>query len=302
MSVYFFKQKSGLCNQNIYVFEKYLNSHYLEIYKCAAHEMCRLACPQQILLWFMQWNWLKREPWSFSLSTFLSPTFLIPLLSVPNICSGKIPAKVPLWTSIFWYQVMLHQSSYIMSLQTYKMLLPPWHNLTRCHNTSSQKHDYCCYFFQSAPSSSMISVKTHRKVLLSLYHFSAPQRVPAKEAFRSQTRSGNTNPQLPHRWGDPGVTLGLAHTPKAPSWKSGQLPLRPWPWPSFPSSLQGCKSKGHISTRQQVSSLRCTRTSGRGNPEILPSLCSNNCEYPHRCQRPQKNKTPQRKTLHGKAS
>lgn len=36
MSVYFFKQKSGLCNQNIYVFEKYLSSRYLEIYKCAA--------------------------------------------------------------------------------------------------------------------------------------------------------------------------------------------------------------------------------------------------------------------------
>lgn len=109
--------------------------------------VCRLACPQQILPWFMQWNWLKWEPWSSSLSTFLSPTPLVPLLSVPNICSGKIPAKVPLWTSIFWYQVMLHQSSYIMSLQTYKMLLPPWHNLTRCHNTSSQKHYYCCYFF-----------------------------------------------------------------------------------------------------------------------------------------------------------
>lgn len=157
-------------------------------------------------------------------------------------------------------------------------------------------------FFQSAPSSSMISVKTHIRVLLSLHCFLAPQSVLAKEAFCSQTRSGNPNPQFSHHWGNPGVTLGLAHSPKAPSWKSGQLLLRPMAMAQLPTWPSGMQSKGLISTRQQVSSLRCTRTSGRGNPEILPSLGSNNYEYPHRCQRPQKKKTPQRKTLHGKAS
>lgn len=93
----------------------------------------------------------------------------------------------------------------------------------------------------------MISVKTHRKVLLSLYYFSAPQSVLAKEAFCSQTRSGNTNLRLSHRWGSPGVTLGLAHSPKVPSWKSGQLPLRPVAMaqlPKWPSGMQ--KQGAHI--------------------------------------------------------
>lgn len=157
-------------------------------------------------------------------------------------------------------------------------------------------------FFQPAPSSSVISVKTHRKVLLSLYSFSAPRSALAKEAstkfpgVETQIRSYGTAGAIPvSHWG--------WHTALAP-WteRVGSCLWGQWPWPSFPRSLPGCKSMGHISTRQRASSLWCTRTSGRGNPEILPSLGSNNYEYPQRCQRPQKKKTPQRKTLHGKAS
>lgn len=99
-------------------------------------------------------------------------------------------------------------------------------------------------FFQPAPSSSMISVKTHIRVLLSLCSFSAPQSVLAKEAFCSQTGSGNPNPQFLHRWGNPGVTLGLAHSPKAPSWNSGQLHEANGHGPASQVAFRDAKARG----------------------------------------------------------
>lgn len=182
------------------------------------------------------------------------------------------------------------------------MLLPPWHNLTWCHNTSSQKHYYCCYFFSLPlhpqwylwrPTEKYYWVSTtsrHHRARL-------PRKLFAhKPGVETQIRSSRTaGAILVSHWG-----WHTALRPQAE--RVGSCPWGQWPWTSFPSGLQGCKSKGLICTRQQTSSLWCTRASGRGNPEILPSLCSNNYEYPHRCQRPQKKKTPQRKTLHGKAS
>lgn len=175
---------------------------------------------------------------------------------------------------------MLHQSSYIMSLQTHKTLLPPWHNLTWCHNTSSQEHYYCCYFF---------SLPLHPQWYLwrpteKYYWVSAASRrhrarLPRKlfahrPGVETQTRSYCTSGAiLVSHWG-----WHTALRPRAE--RVGSCLWGQWPWLSFPSSLQGCRSKGHVSTGQQVSSLRCTRASGRGNPEILPSPCSNNYEIP----------------------
>lgn len=206
----------------------------------------RLACPQQILQWFTLWNWLKCKPWSFSLSTFLSPTPLVLLLSVPNICSGKIPAKFPLWT-VF---------SNIKSCCISQVIL--------CHF----KHTKCCYL----PDITWRDATTHQvRNMIIVVIFSAcpfilsdicedPQKSIIKSLLLLGTaeracqgskhkvsRSGNPNPQLWHCWGNPSVTLGLAHSPSTLNWKSGQLPLRPMAMaqlPKEPSRMQ--KHGAHI--------------------------------------------------------
>lgn len=127
----------------------------------------------------------------------------------------------------------------------------------------------------------------------------------AKEAFHSQSHIRLHG----WYWCHTRASMHPQVTGTAAAWsqKSGQLPLRPWPWSGFQVAFRNAKSRSTLQplpTKQQVSSLWCSRATGQG--EIFLKSCLPHAviamNTPTAAWDIKRRKTFNPQPLHGKAS
>lgn len=132
----------------------------------------RLACPQQIQQWFMQWNWLKCKSWSFSLSTFLSPP------PPPSFFSQLLRFVLGRYLPKFHCKTVFPN---IKSCCISQVILCHFKHTKWCYLPDITRHDATTHqvkniiiiaIFSGCPFILNDVCKDHRKVLLHLFYYS----------------------------------------------------------------------------------------------------------------------------------